>query len=81
MGPGESVVVDREPFGSSSFAMCRAVLHEDGSLTVRAIENGYLMQTFKPGTWSHARGVGRSGLEFYQFRPSDVQPALTGAER
>lgn len=73
MGVLESLIVDRKPWGISQFALCRGELQPDGSLLVRVIETGAVVETFKPGTWASARGIGALDTQYYAIFPDDAQ--------
>jgi hypothetical protein len=65
------VVVERLPFGSSSFTNCVVDEFTTGELTVTA-DDDRVMQVYKPGTWLTATQYDSHGWSVYSFTSEEA---------
>jgi hypothetical protein len=65
------VVVERLPFGSTSFSLADVDEFTKGELTVTA-EDGRVMEIYKPGTWLTATQYDSHGWAIYGFTSDEA---------
>ena len=72
------VVVERLPFGSSSFTLCHVDEFTAGELTVTA-DDGRVMEVYKPGTWLTATQYDSHGWSVYSFTSEEASQRAIAA--
>jgi hypothetical protein len=65
------VVVERLPFGSSSFTLATVDEFTRGELTITA-EDGRVMEVYKLGTWLRATQYDSHGWSLYTFTSEEA---------